>query len=136
MTPEQEKFLELGKFWATVSEEHNVDKFATILAPDFVMWYNFDDAERTREQFMETLRNAHAMFHNQVNANPRITVTTDGFIVQATLQGDLDGKRISAPYCLIAKVRDGLVVRGDEYFDTSHLPRRPSKGGTEFVVNE
>lgn len=136
MTPEQQTFLELGNFWATVSEEHNVDKFATILAEDFVMWYNFDDIERTRAEFLATLRSAHAIFQNQVNAKKRVTVTTQGFVVQATLEGILDGKQISAPYCLIAIVRDGKVVRGDEYFDTSHLTKRPSVGGTEMVSNE
>jgi ketosteroid isomerase-like protein len=133
MTPEQEEFLRIGQFWAKVSEEHDTEKFATVLADDFIMWYNFEDLDRTREQFIETLKSAHAMFQNQVNENTRITVTTDGFVLQATMRGILDGKQISAPYCLIAKVQNGKVVRGDEYFDTSQLTRRPARGGTEMV---
>jgi ketosteroid isomerase-like protein len=133
MTPQQEEFLRIGEFWARVSEEHDVEKFQTILADDFIMWYNFEDLDRTREQFIETLKSAHAMFSNQVNENTRITVTTEGFVLQATMRGVLDGKAIAAPYCLVARIRDGKVVRGDEYFDTSQLTRRPARGGTEMV---
>jgi ketosteroid isomerase-like protein len=136
MTSREEEFLKVGRFWAKVSEEHNIEKFATVLADDFVMWYNFDDVERTRAQFLEVLKNAHQMFHNQVNENTRLTATTDGFVLQATMRGVLDGKEISAPYCLVAKVRNGKVVRGDEYFDTSQLTRRPQRGGTAMVDHQ
>ena len=133
MAPQQEELMKLAQFWASVSEEHNVDKFQTILSDDFVMWYNFDPVDHTREQFLDILRSAHKMFDNQVNEDTRITLTTDGFVIQATMTGVLNNKKISAPYCLIAQVKDGKVVRGDEYFDVSQLGSRPAPGTTEMV---
>jgi ketosteroid isomerase-like protein len=136
MTPQQKEFVRLGEFWSKVAEEHDLEKFQTILAEDFVMWYNFEDVDRTREQFLQTLANAYKVFQNQVNANTRISPTADGFVLQATMCGKLNGKEISAPYCLIAKVRDGKVVRGDEYFDPSQLGSRVKEGSTELVSIE
>ena len=98
MAPQQEELMKLAQFWASVSEEHNVDKFQTILSDDFVMWYNFDPVDHTREQFLDILRSAHKMFDNQVNEDTRITLTTDGFVIQATMTGVLNNKKISAPY--------------------------------------
>jgi hypothetical protein len=121
--------LRVGEFWSRVSEEHDIEKFQTILAADFVMWYNFAPVDRTRAEFLETLRGAHAIFRNQINKDARITPTANGFVLQAILCGILDGKEIAAPYCMIAQMRNGLVVRGDEYFDTSQLPKRAGDPG-------
>src|SRR3546814_14221882 len=88
--------MRLAKFWATVSEEHNVEKFQTVLHDDFVMWYNFDPNDRSREEFIQTLKDAHAMFQDQKNEDMRITLTEEGFILQATMTGVLDGTNISS----------------------------------------
>jgi ketosteroid isomerase-like protein len=125
--------LRVGEFWSKVSEEHNIEKFQTILAEDFVMWYNFSPVDRSRAEFIETLRSAHAIFKNQVNKDAKITPTAKGFVLQATLCGVLDGKEISAPYCMIAEMRDGLVIRGDEYFDTSQLPKHAGDPGEGMI---
>lgn len=133
MSQDPEEALRIGTFWAHVSEEHNIEKFATILADDFVMWYNFDPVDRNRAEFLETLRAAHAIFEDQINENARVTPTANGFVLQATLRGRLDGKEIAAPYCVITQMRDGKVVRGDEYFDTSHLPKRAGAPGEGMI---
>ncbi|WP_371433280.1 nuclear transport factor 2 family protein [Novosphingobium sp.] len=133
MTVDREEVMRLARFWATVSEEHNVEKFQTVLHDDFVMWYNFDPQDRTRAEFIETLKSAHAIFKDQKNEDARITITDDGFVLQATMTGILDGTPISSPYCFIARVRDGLIVRGDEYFDTAQLTKRAGRPGEGMV---
>lgn len=133
MAQDPDEAMRVGQFWATVSEEHNVEKFATILADDFTMWYNFDPVERSKQEFMETLRAAHTIFHNQVNADCRITPTAEGFVLQATLQGDMEGHKVNSPYCFVAQMRDGLVVRGWEYFDTGKLPKHAGAVGEGMV---
>ena len=125
--------MRLAEFWTTVAEEHNTDKFQTVLHDDFVMWYNFDPQDRTKAEFIQTLKDAHAMFHDQKNENPKITITEKGFVLQATMTGILDGKRISSPYCFIAEIRDGKVWRGDEYFDTGSLTRRAGRPGEGMI---
>ncbi|NJO32883.1 MAG: nuclear transport factor 2 family protein [Rhodospirillales bacterium] len=133
MTVDRDVSMRLAEFWARVSEEHDTDKFATILHEDFVMWYNFSPDDRTRAEFIQTLKDAHAMFHNQKNEDLRITLTEEGFILQATMTGILDGKAISSPYCFIAKVEDGLVIRGEEYFDTAQLTKKAGRPGEGMI---
>lgn len=133
MAVDREEALRLAQFWASVSEEHDTDKFETVLHEDFAMWYNFDPVDRTRAEFIETLKSAHAMFSNQKNEDARITVTEDGFVLQATMTGVLDGVAIRAPYCFVARIRDGLVVRGEEYFDTAQLSKRAGRPGEGMV---
>ena len=133
MPVDREEALRLGTFWATVSEEHNVDKFQTVLHDDFVMWYNFDPQVRTRAEFIETLKAAHAIFDDQKNEDARITVTEDGFVLQATMTGILDGQAIRSPYCFIARIKDGLIIRGDEYFDTAQLTKMAGRPGEGMI---
>ncbi len=133
MAVDREEALRLGQFWATVSEEHDTDKFQAVLHEDFAMWYNFDPQDRTRAEFIETLKSAHAMFKNQKNEDAQITVTEDGFVLQATMTGILDGVAISSPYCFIARIKDGLIIRGDEYFDTAQLTKRAGRPGEGMV---
>lgn len=133
MAVDREVAMRLANFWVTVSEEHNVEKFQTVLHPDFVMWYNFDPQDRTRAEFVETLKAAHAMFQDQKNEDARITITEDGFVLQATMTGILDGKAISSPYCFIAQIKDDLIIRGDEYFDTAQLTKKAGRPGEGMI---
>lgn len=133
MAVDREVAMRLANFWATVSEEHNVEKFQTVLHPAFVMWYNFDPQDRTRAEFVETLKAAHAMFKDQKNEDARITITEDGFVLQATMTGILDGKAISSPYCFIAQIKDDLIIRGDEYFDTAQLTKKAGRPGEGMI---
>jgi ketosteroid isomerase-like protein len=133
MAQDPAEALRVGQLWARIAEEHDVEKFSTLLADDFRMWYNFDPVDRTRDAFIETLKSAHAIFDNQRNIDERITATAEGFVLQATMTGVLDGVEIAAPYCLVARMRDGKVVHGSEYFDTSHLPKKAGKAGEGMV---
>lgn len=133
MAVDREDAMRLAQFWATVSEEHNTDKFQTALHDQFTMWYNFDPQYRSRAEFIETLKSAHAMFSDQKNEDLKITITDEGFVLQATMTGVLDGKQISSPYCFIAEVRDGLVYRGEEYFDTAQLTKKAGRPGEGMV---
>lgn len=133
MPVDRDEALRLAQFWATVSEEHNTEKFQTVLHDDFVMWYNFDPVERTRDEFIQTLKDAHSMFDNQKNENLKITLTDDGFVLQAIMTGVLAGENIASPYCFIAKIRDGKIVRGDEYFDTAQLTKRAGRPGEGMI---
>ena len=128
--------LRLAQQWARISEEHNIEKFSKLLHDDFVMWYNFTNTERSKQEFLETLKGAHAIFHNQVNDNCKITLTDRGFVLQAVMRGILDGREITAPYCLIAEVKDGKVIRGDEYFDTAQLPKRAGSPGEGMIASQ
>ena len=47
-------------------------------------------------------------------------ITERGFLSQQVLSATIaDGTRISVPMCMIFGLRDGLIVRVDEYFDAA-----------------
>lgn len=133
MTVDRDEAMRIAQFWATVSEEHDVEKFSTMLHDDFVMWYNFDPNDRTRAEFVQTLQSAHEMFKNQKNEGLKISITENGFVLQATMTGELDGKQIASPYCLVAEIKDGKVIRGDEYFDTAQLSKKAGRPGEGMI---
>jgi len=78
-------------------------------------------------------KSASAIFQNQVNDDCKITLTDRGFVLQAVMRAVLSGQEISAPYCLIAEVKDGKVIRGYEYFDTAQLPKRAEAPGEGMI---
>jgi len=49
------------------------------------------------------------------------------------MKGLMEGRPISAPYCIVAKIKDGKVIRGDEYFDTSQLTKYAGPVGEGMV---
>jgi len=134
LTPQESEHVRLGQFWSRVAQEHDREKLGSVLSDDFIMWYNFENIDRTKAEFLETLKSAHKRFDDQVHTDERVLPTPEGFVLQATMHGTVEGVKFSAPFCLIAKVRDGKVVRGDEYFDTTQLVTRPVHGSTEMTA--
>lgn len=133
MTPQEAEYVRLGEFWSKAAQAHDREGLASILSDDFVMWYNFEKIDRTKEEFLETLKSAHKAFNDQVHENERILPTSRGFVQQAIMCGTFSGERIAAAFCLVATVKDGKVVRGEEYFDTGQLVSRPVQGSTEMT---
>lgn len=103
-----------------------------LLAEDFVMWYNFTNSLRTRD---EVLPFFHAYFPT-VNVSfddIRLTATESGWIQQHRVNADgADGFKIRDLFtCLVVTVAGGRIARIDEYvdsaqaggFDTSRIDR-------------
>jgi ketosteroid isomerase-like protein len=136
LTPQEAEHVRIGQFWSKTAQEHDPEKLGSVLSDDFIMWYNFEKIDRTKEEFLETLRNAHKAFNDQVHTDERILPTPEGFVLQATMNGTFNGQKIAAAFCLIATIKDGKVVRGDEYFDTGQLVSQPVYGSTEMTKVE
>jgi ketosteroid isomerase-like protein len=48
-------------------------------------------------------------------------VHADGFVEQATMEGETPEGPLAAPFCRIAALKDGKICRIDEYFDSTTL---------------
>ncbi len=125
--------LRLAEHWDRTAKAHDIEAFGTILADDFEMTYNFDPAPRSREQLLRSLAEVYSMLTDHEHVDGRITPTVEGFVIEATLRGSMGGTRIEAPFCLVARVRDGKVFRSREYFDTAQLPKRVGPPGEAMV---
>lgn len=110
-------------------------EMASMLSDDFIMWYNFNGSERGKSDFIATLHSARAVFPDQHHTNEQITATTDGFVLQATMHGTMNNTTLAANFCLVCRVRDGLIYRADEYFDTRQLPLVAANVSTDMVAH-
>jgi ketosteroid isomerase-like protein len=111
------------RFVAAVAAK-DFDTMAACYAPDIRIWHSTDRAWQSGEENLATAKatlSAIAGFHY---GDPRITATTNGFLLQASLRGKAGGNDMDVPVCLVATVRDGKITQAEEYIDQGHFPRR------------
>ncbi len=92
-----------------------------VYAPDAVVWHNYDGIAQSLDENLRVLRwvvrNVSELRYEDV----RRLRTPEGFVQQHVLRCKaLDGTAIAIPACLIGTVRDGRIVRLEEYFDSAH----------------
>jgi len=102
-------------------ERGDVPAAAACYAPDARIWHNFDGLAQSVD---ENMRSLAWMDKRQLNRKYEI-VSRDtfagGFVQQHVLTGTLNnGESFRMPACIVVRVRDGLIVRLDEYLDTAH----------------
>ncbi|MGI4798741.1 MAG: nuclear transport factor 2 family protein [Janthinobacterium lividum] len=123
----------IGRRWSRLAQGADRSEMGSMLSDDFVMWYNFNGSERGKADFIATLHSARAVFPDQHHSNEHITATTAGFVLQATMHGTMNGTTLAANFCLVCRVRDGLIYRADEYFDTRQLPLVAADASSEMI---
>jgi ketosteroid isomerase-like protein len=109
------------RFFAAV-ESGDIDTVAAIYHPGAVIWHNHDRTESSVRENLEVLARFVRRAPTRRYMDRRIMVTPHGFVQQHTLEATrVDGRRLSLPACVIGEVRDGRIMRIDEYFDTAPL---------------
>jgi len=112
----------LAKRFFDSVEAGDIETLYACYAPGARIWHNTDEQEQTRDDNAATLRGFVARISNRVYAKRRLTVFAGGFVQQHELQGvRADGVALKLPACIVCKVRDGLIVRLDEYFDSARV---------------
>ncbi|MCA0367426.1 MAG: ketosteroid isomerase [Proteobacteria bacterium] len=95
----------------------NIEAVARIYHPDLIVWHSYDNAEQTRDENLVSLgaflRDAVEVRYDDI----RRQRTDSGFVQQHTLVAVLSGGQTlePRPVCLVAEVRDGRILRLDEY---------------------
>jgi uncharacterized protein len=113
-------YLDLAERFLGAIESGDVATVRACYAPDAAIWHNNDDREqdvdrnlRSLEWFMRKLPDRHYRV-------VRREALKDGFLQQHVLEATLpDGTKWKMPACVVVKVRDGLIVRLDEYLDSA-----------------
>ena len=109
---------------------------AACYAPDMTIWFNVTGEEHTREENLAALAKGAAMHRRRTYDDRLINTFDDGFVVQYTV-GIVrhDGSRSALWACLVADVRDGLIVRLREYLDSGKfaVPGRPGRDAAEVA---
>jgi ketosteroid isomerase-like protein len=88
-------------------------------ASDMTMWSNITGEMSSREQNLAGLATGYGL-HRRRTYNDRIISTfDDGFVAQYTTSVVThQGSKVPLSACLVAEVRDGLIVRLFEYLDS------------------
>lgn len=97
-------------------------------ADDVAIWRNFDRRTLNKKQVTKVIGVLVSAIEGLRYEDVRVTPTATGFVQQHVLCGTApSGEALSVPACLVAEIRDGLIVRVDEYLDSAAMA--PLMGG-------
>jgi len=110
-------------------EAGDVDAVRELYTPDTVVWHNSDGVEQSAEQNVKVLRWVIRNVRNLRYDEVRRERTERGFVQQHVLRGTAaNGAEVAIPACIVGVVKDGRIVRLDEYLDSAHV--RPLLGAS------
>jgi ketosteroid isomerase-like protein len=108
----------------SAAERGSGDDIMAIFDPEAVIWHNTDDLTVTMADNLPPSAAFAAKVPDRRYEDIKITPFDGGYFQQHRLVGkSVDGKPFSLPACAIMHVRDGKIVRIDEYFDSAALVR-------------
>ena len=118
MTPEDT--LAFAERFVGAIQAGDPDAVRACYAPDARIWHNHDGVEQTVDQnlrvlgwFMRTLPDRR---YRVIRREP----LSDGFLQQQVLEATLpDGTPWAMDACVVVRMKDGLIVRLDEYIDSA-----------------
>jgi ketosteroid isomerase-like protein len=103
-------------------ESGDIDTVAAIYHPGAVIWHNHDRMETSARENLEVLARFVERAPVRRYVNRRIIVTPGVFVQQHILEATrTDGRRLSLPACVVCQLKDGQIIRLDEYYDTAAL---------------
>ena len=104
-------------------EAADMDKVASYYTEDVGIWHNFDNKVQTKAENLATLAAIPSRLTDRSYAERRLEVFEDGFVQQHVLRATriLDGARLELFAAIICRVRNGKIVRLDEYLDSAQV---------------
>jgi uncharacterized protein len=114
--------LEIADRLFTAIEAGDIDAVTAVYDPAIEVWHNTDGAVQRRDENLATLawvvRNLSGLRYTEV----RRSRTDDGFVQRHVLVAtNRAGRRVEVPTCIVATVRDGRIMRLDEYLDSAAI---------------
>ena len=116
------QMLALAQRFFDSAEVGDIDIQMACYAPGAVIWHNTDGIEQSREENAAVIRNFVRRIRERKYTNRRVHLFPGGFLQMHDLEGlRADGVRLTLPACVVCQVRDGLIVRLDDFFDSVHV---------------
>jgi ketosteroid isomerase-like protein len=109
-------------------ERRDLETVAELYAPEFTFWINLTGAETSRAENLEALAKGYGLHRRRTYDDRTVHTFETGFVVQYSVNVvEHGGRRTSLWACIVARCRDGLLTRVDEYLDSIHFaaPRAP-----------
>ena len=116
MTPDAVDRL-ADEFFAAI-ERGDLEAVAGFYSDDVIVWHNVTRRTQTREENLRLLGYLAQRITSWRYEEVRRSCFPGGFVQQHLLRGEnAAGDEVEVAVCLVAEVRDGRVVRIDEYLD-------------------
>jgi uncharacterized protein len=110
--------LQLAQRLFDAIETGDLDTVGTCYDDGILVWGNSDDRERDKASALRVLGWLCARLSDRRYDVRRRDVIPGGFLQEHVLCGAApDGTPVAMPACIVAMVRDGLIVRIHEYLD-------------------
>jgi len=114
--------IELAKRFVGAIERGDVDEVRACYHPDGKVWHNIDGIEQSIDDNLRVLGWMVRALPERRYRVLRLQALPDGFLQQHVLEAALpNGGTWSLDACVIVQVRDGLIVRLDEYLDSGQV---------------
>jgi ketosteroid isomerase-like protein len=114
--------LELADRFFAAIEAGDIAAVRELYAPDAEIWHNTDGLVQTPDDNARTLTWITANLGGLSYTNIKRSATDDGFVQQhVTVVTNRAGRRVEVPACIVTTVRDGRIVRLDEYLDSASV---------------
>lgn len=118
MTPQD--YLDFAERFVVAIQRGDVDAVRACYAPDAKLWHNNDGVEQTVDQNMKVLDWFIRTLPDRNYRVIRREALSDGFLQQHVLEATLpDGTKWAMDACCVIRMKDGLIVRLDEYIDSA-----------------
>lgn len=112
--------LEVAAALAAAFETGDVEAIAKLYAEDVVVWHNFDQLERTREQALSSAAWVAAEIEGFTVDDRWVAAVEGGYVQQCVFRGRMrsTGEVLEMPSMLRVHVSEGQVTRIAEYADS------------------
>jgi ketosteroid isomerase-like protein len=116
----ENEILEFAERFLGAIESGDTATVRACYDPDAVIWHNNDGREQSVDRNMRSLEWFIRHLPDRRYRVLRREALKDGFMQQHVLEATLpDGAAWSLDACVIVRMKDGLIVRLDEYLDSA-----------------
>ena len=117
---EDKDVLEVAAALTTAFETGDLEAIAELYADDLVVWHNFDQLDRTREQALSSAAWVAAEIEGFTVDDRWVSEVEGGYVQQCVFRGRMRStdEVLEMPSMLRVRVRDGQVTRIEEYADS------------------
>jgi ketosteroid isomerase-like protein len=106
-------------------EAQDMDAIGDLLSPDLKFWANFTNTTKGRDDMLQAISAGYALHRHRHYNDRQIRALDGGFLIQYTCAITRHDGSTSAHWAgMVADVRDGRIVRVDEYMDSGKFAPR------------
>lgn len=89
---------------------------------DAIVWRNIDNRELVKKQMLRVIEFLAKQVSGLRYEDVRVQATAEGYVQQHTLKcTSASGAEVAARACLVVTLREGKVIRLDEYLDSASM---------------